>query len=73
MATTPASAMVITEATVLGHVQAEMKKGKGYSYTDLFKEAQKKYPQTQEVIHIQIDEQSNGRYLLHGIAICYKN
>ncbi len=58
-------------ATVLGPVHVEMKKKNTYSYADFLKEAQKKYPRTQEVVHIQIDAQSNNRYLLHGIAICY--
>ena len=58
-------------AIVLGHVEADMKRNKGYSYTDLLAAAQKKYPGTEEVVRIQLDYRSDGRYVMHGLAVKY--
>ncbi len=56
------------KATVLGPISVE---SKTYSYKNIFEAAKKRYPETQDVVHIQTDVLSNGRYIMYGIAVCY--
>ena len=65
---TLASNEVPEKAIVLGAVSVE---SKTYSYTNLLKEAQKTYPNAMDVVHIQTDKLSNGKYKMYGIAVRY--
>ena len=63
------STEVSAKADVLGTVVLKTNK---YSYTELLKEAQKLYPNADDVVHIQIDQQSIGKkYVVYGIAVSY--
>lgn len=65
---TLASNEVPSSAVVLGPVSVE---SKTYSYTNLLKAAQKLYPAAVDVVHIQTDSQSNGKFIMYGIAVRY--
>lgn len=65
---TLASNEVSDKAVVLGPVSVE---SKTYSYTNILKAARQKYPDTQDVVHIQTDILRNGKYLMYGIAVRY--
>ena len=64
------STEVSSKATVLGTVTL---KTNNYSYTELLKEAQKQYPDCQDVVHVQCDEKSGlgKKYIMYGIAVRY--
>ena len=64
------STEVSSKATVLGTVTL---KTNNFSYTELLKEAQKLYPDAQDVVHVQVDEKSGlgKKYVMYGIAVSY--
>lgn len=59
---------VPANCVVLGPVSVESKQ---YSYKSILEAAQKKYPAAVDVVHIQADSLSNGKFLMYGIAVRY--
>lgn len=56
------------KAVVLGPVSVE---SKTCSYKNLLEAAKKQYPDAQDVVHIQCDSLSNGKFFAYGIAVRY--
>lgn len=83
--TTPASVLVEKDYEVIGRVTVEKKItkilffnfGGRIGYDELLKEAEKKYPDCQEVINLKTDVIGNklmpDGYIMSGLAIKYRN
>ena len=63
-----ASNEVPEKAVVLGPVSVE---AKTFSYKALLEAAKKQYPDAVDVVHIQCDSLSNGKFFSYGIAVRY--